>query len=117
MIDIFKCSKLTGNSSGDIGRRDEISGISSTQCCAECHSNPSCQGWTWSSTSIFASLQCATKILKKNTCIISYADILYKQNAIKLLKQAKGDIVILNNTNWRKTWKKRFKTPLSDLES
>lgn len=71
----------------------------------------------WSSTSIFSSLQCATKILKKNTCIISYADILYKQNAIKLLKQAKGDIVILNNTNWKKTWKKRFKTPLSDLES
>lgn len=70
----------------------------------------------WSSTSIFFSLQCATRILKKNTCVISYADILYNQNAIKLLKQAKGDIVILNNTNWKKTWKKRFKKPLNDLE-
>ena len=71
----------------------------------------------WSSTNIFSSLQCAKKILQKNTCIVSYADILYKQNAIKILKHVKGDIVILNNTNWKKTWKKRFQTPLSDLES
>ena len=39
----------------------------------------------WNKTSIFESLYCARNILKKNTCIISYSDILYKADAIKLL--------------------------------
>ena len=29
----------------------------------------------------------------------------------------KGDICILSNNNWKKLWNKRFKNPLSDLES
>ncbi len=71
----------------------------------------------WNKTSIFESLYCARNILKKNTCIISYSDILYKADAIKLLKNNKNDISILSNNNWKKYWLKRFKNPLSDLES
>lgn len=71
----------------------------------------------WASTSIFSSLYCANKILKRNTCLISYSDIIYKKNAIKLLKQQKGDIIILSNSNWKKTWNKRFKKPLQDIEN
>ena len=41
------------------------------------------------------------KLLKLDTCIISYADIIYDNEAIKLLMKTKGDIVILNNTNWK----------------
>ena len=71
----------------------------------------------WNKTSIFESLYCARNILKKNSCIISYSDIWYEANAIKLLKNCKSQICILSNNNWRKYWQKRFKNPLVDLES
>jgi len=71
----------------------------------------------WSSRSIFYSLYCARKILAKNTCIVSYSDIIYNAKALDLLKKNKGKIVLVSNNNWKKVWKKRFKKPLSDLES
>ena len=71
----------------------------------------------WKSSNIFFSLNKANKVLQSNTCIISYADIIYDQEAISLLAKAKGDIVILNNVNWKKIWKLRFKNPLDDLEN
>ena len=71
----------------------------------------------WKSSSIFFSLYKANKILSNESCIISYSDIIFKKSAIKLLKESKGEIVILNNSNWKKTWKLRFKKPLKDLES
>ena len=71
----------------------------------------------WSSSNILYSLSRANKILKNNTCIISYADIIYDKNAIELLIKEEGDIVILNNINWKKVWKLRFKNPLDDIEN
>ena len=71
----------------------------------------------WKSSNIFYSLNKANKLLKLDTCIISYADIIYDKEAIKLLVETKGDIVLLNNTNWKKVWKLRFKNPLDDLET
>ena len=55
--------------------------------------------------------------MKLDTCIISYADIIYDKEAIKYVERTKGDIVVLNNTNWKKVWKLRFKNPLDDLET
>lgn len=71
----------------------------------------------WKTSNIFFSLYSAKNILKKKTCIISYSDIIYDKSAINILKKSKGDIVILNNMNWEKSWKLRFKYPLDDLES
>jgi choline kinase len=71
----------------------------------------------WKSTNIFFSLTRAKKILSSNTCIISYSDIIYDNEAIKLLMNENGDIVFLNNVNWKKIWKIRFKKPLNDLEN
>jgi len=71
----------------------------------------------WQSSNIFYSLSRAEKILKSNTCIVSYSDIIYDKEAIKLLVKESGDIVILNNINWKKIWKIRFKNPLDDLEN
>lgn len=71
----------------------------------------------WQSTNIFYSLSKASKILRSKSCIISYSDIIYDRTAIKLLIKEKGDIVILNNINWKKIWKLRFKNPLNDLEN
>ena len=55
--------------------------------------------------------------MNDDICIISYSDIIYDKEALKLLIQEKGDIIILNNVNWKKIWKKRFKNPLKDLEN
>ena len=54
----------------------------------------------WNKSNIFYSLYKARKILSKNHTIISYADIIFKKEAIKKLKEQKGDLVILNYTNW-----------------
>ena len=69
----------------------------------------------WKSTNILYSLTRASKILKYNTCIVSYSDIIYEKEALKLLTKEKGEIVILNNKNWKKTWKLRFKNPLKHV--
>ena len=71
----------------------------------------------WNKTNILTSLLCCDKILKKKTSIISYADIYYTLNDIKILKNMKADICILSNNNWKKLWNRRFKNPLSDVES
>lgn len=71
----------------------------------------------WFKTNILKSLLCCNKILRKKTSIVSYSDIYYSSNEIKILKKMRGDICILSNNNWKKLWKKRFKNPLLDLES
>ncbi len=73
----------------------------------------------WKTTNIFGSLICADKILSKYTCIISYADIFYEKEAVKILKTSKikNGIVMLSYRYWKKYWKKRFKNPLTDLET
>ena len=48
----------------------------------------------WKNTSIFFSLYCARKILSKNTCLVSYSDIIYKKKALEILKKTRGNIVI-----------------------
>lgn len=71
----------------------------------------------WRSTNIFYSLNCCDRLLRKEECLISYSDIIYDAKCIKKLILAKEDISILSNQNWKSLWKKRFKNPLSDLES
>tara|TARA_Y100001970_G_scaffold291427_1_gene428538 strand:- start:3270 stop:4034 length:765 start_codon:yes stop_codon:yes gene_type:complete len=73
----------------------------------------------WKTTNIFGSLICADKILSKHQTIISYADIYYEKQAIKILENSKkkNGIVILSYKHWKKYWKERFTNPLSDLET
>jgi len=71
----------------------------------------------WKTSNIFFSLYQARHILKKEECIISYADIFYKPSAIKIIKNSKSPISILSLKYWKKIWKSRFNNPLIDLES
>ena len=71
----------------------------------------------WYKTNMVYSLMMADSWLSKYTCIISYSDIYYNSKAIKLLKKAKNNFVILNNKNWLSNWKSRYKNPLMDAES
>lgn len=75
------------------------------------------QNYKWNKSSIMTSLFCCNKILKKNNCIISYSDIIYKNKVIETLKKTEGEIVLLSNNNWKNLWKQRFDNPLSDLET
>ncbi len=71
----------------------------------------------WKSTNIFYSLYKARRLMLKEPCIISYADIYYDYLAIKKLKPRKDLITVLSYKLWKNNWKKRFLNPLSDLES
>ena len=63
------------------------------------------------------SLMCAKKWLKNKSFLVSYSDIYYDANTLKLLFKSKDDISITYDPNWLRLWKKRFKKPLSDAET
>ncbi len=71
----------------------------------------------WENTNMVFSLSCAKKWLQKDTCIISYSDIIYSIDAVNILKRAQGDIVITYDKNWLELWKARFDDPLIDAET
>lgn len=72
----------------------------------------------WSETNMVMSLLVAKEVLLTNTCIISYADIVYPPETIqKLVTDNIDDIIITYNTQWFDLWKERFEDPLSDAES
>lgn len=71
----------------------------------------------WSTTNMVASLKCAREWLEKDTCIISYSDIVYPADTIAKLSTGKGNIVITYDTEWLKLWSARFQDPLLDAET
>ena len=70
----------------------------------------------WKNTNMVYSLFLAKKILLKNSCIISYSDIIFDHRIIKKLKSHKDVNLIPYNSNWKVNWKRRYKNPYSDLE-
>ncbi len=71
----------------------------------------------WSESNMVRSLCCADTWLTKDTCIVSYSDILYEARAVSLLMNCEEDIAITYNTNWLEIWSERFDNPLSDAET
>lgn len=71
----------------------------------------------WKNTNMFFSLSLADNLLKKNTCIISYSDIIYGHKIINEMINYNKDISISYDPEWIKLWKKRFNNPLEDAES
>jgi L-glutamine-phosphate cytidylyltransferase len=71
----------------------------------------------WENTNMVTSLLCAHKWLNKDVCIISYSDIYYKSNAIRILRDSKSDLSLTYDPNWLKLWQERFNDPLDDAES
>ena len=66
---------------------------------------------------MFASLCCAQDLLSRETCCISYSDIVYHPEIVDQLKTAAGDIVITFDLAWQALWSARFADPLSDAET
>jgi choline kinase len=71
----------------------------------------------WESTNMVTSLACADERLATNTCIVSYSDIFYHQEAVSSLIQVDADVAITYDPNWQALWAKRFDDPLQDAES
>ncbi len=71
----------------------------------------------WKKTNMVSSLMCADKWLSRYTCIISYSDIVYSEQAVKSLLKSKGNVSISYDKNWFNLWKKRFNNPLDDAET
>jgi choline kinase len=71
----------------------------------------------WNETNMVQSLVEGQSLLKAETCIVSYSDIVYSPDAVRRLILAEGDIVITYDKNWLELWSKRFEDPLSDAET
>lgn len=71
----------------------------------------------WFKTNMVATLMAARELLKQDTCIVSYSDIVYPAEAVKRLVQDDEPLSILYDPDWLTLWQKRFDDPLSDAES
>lgn len=71
----------------------------------------------WESTNMVSSLLVASDLLASDACVISYADIIYTDEAVIKLINGMGDLRITYDENWLELWSKRFANPLSDAET
>ena len=71
---------------------------------------------SYNSTNMVKSLLLA-KDLFHTDLLISYSDIIYKTEIVKLLLESKHKNVIIIDIDWYKLWSKRFKEPLDDAET
>lgn len=71
----------------------------------------------WADTNMVASLRCASEWLSQSPCIVSYSDIVYAPQTIRLLASAPDDLVISYNTEWLNLWRSRLDDPLADAET
>ena len=69
----------------------------------------------WEKTNMVSSLFCADEF--NGDTIVSYSDIVYKNDHIKKLCLSKSDITITADKNWLDLWKLRFFDPLDDAET
>lgn len=65
----------------------------------------------FNSTNMVFSLMCAKDFLEDDV-IISYGDIIYKQEILNKLLDHKEDIVVASDKSWLNYWSKRFDDPL-----
>lgn len=71
----------------------------------------------WAETQMVQSLFSADAWLRSAPCIVSYSDIIYEWDAVRMLDRSKGDIAITYHTGWRALWEARFGDPLIDAET
>jgi len=71
----------------------------------------------WAKTNMVSTLVEANQWLKNETCVISYADIVYSKRSVSTLMESKSDIVITYDPNWLELWSMRFDNPLDDAET
>lgn len=71
----------------------------------------------WADTNMVSSLACAKEWLQSEPCIISYSDIFYSSEAVRLLMGSPSELAVTYDPNWLDLWSKRFGDPLVDAET
>jgi choline kinase len=71
----------------------------------------------WASTNMLATLRCASALLREHSCVVSYADILYRPDRAEAVAAVDADIAISYDTQWEGLWRARFAHPLADAET
>ncbi|MBU1247077.1 MAG: phosphocholine cytidylyltransferase family protein [Proteobacteria bacterium] len=71
----------------------------------------------WEHSNMVTTLGKADHWLRQAPTLVAYSDILYRQEHISALAQAKGDLAMTYDTDWEALWRLRFQDPLSDAET
>jgi choline kinase len=71
----------------------------------------------WAETNMVMSLAAAATWLRSGPLIVSYADIFYRNELVRGLASAPGQLVISYDRAWRRLWTRRFADPLADAET
>jgi choline kinase len=71
----------------------------------------------WAETNMVTSLACAREWLQSGPCVVSYADIVYEADAVRLLSESNALLAVTYDPNWLGLWRKRFEDPLEDAET
>ena len=71
----------------------------------------------WASTNMVQSLYCAFERFPASQLLISYSDIVYKPEHVRVLLACKADIAITYDRDWLALWRLRNENPLDDAES
>ncbi len=69
----------------------------------------------WKDTNMVSSLFCAPKF--NGSTIVSYSDIVYNSDHVKMLLDSAYDITITADKFWEQLWTLRFDNPLDDAET
>jgi choline kinase len=72
---------------------------------------------SWDRSNMVVSLLCADTWLRSDSCIVSYADIVYHPRHLQALAAAEGAIAVTYDRSWWQLWSERFADPLADAET
>jgi choline kinase len=71
----------------------------------------------YASTNMIESLMCLGNDLLADDLLVSYSDIVFTDQIFAQVVEAKGDIIVSADANWRNYWLMRYGTTETDLES
>jgi L-glutamine-phosphate cytidylyltransferase len=71
----------------------------------------------WASTSMVRSLECASAWMERETCLVSYGDIVFHPEDARGLAASAADLCIAYDPQWLPMWRARFADPLDDAET
>ncbi len=71
----------------------------------------------WAETNMVQTLLAADAWLSAAPCIVSYSDIFYSAETVKVLADCPADMAISFDPEWLDLWSQRFENPLLDAES
>lgn len=67
-------------------------------------------------TNMVSTLFCAESFMDDDI-IISYSDIIYKEEILEKLIKSKSEFSVVIDNNWKELWQKRMDNPLDDAET